>query len=447
MEGPDVQNIQLVPSSNIGTSPVLNKVCFLSYYSRGFSESQQKVLNMITSQNTVGDKLPIVCNQENFILKGNSYKILQTLPKFHILMNPAVKDDQNTGRPKGGLFIAIPDSIKNLIKDVSPGYWRLQAVIISSPSSKTLLINSYFPTDSRNENVEEAFEILEIIKNIIETHPCDAVVWAGDLNADFLRNSAHVQLIKEAMEEMSLTSVWEKYEADFTCCSEVGGVTRTSIIDHITYSGGLAAAVTDAGVLHLVDNRSDHSPIFAVFDSIAVQQDASKNVEKVSKPSWKRASDIEKFEYCNKLEQKLCQINIPCSITECRDVECKIEQHKEEAEKLMEEVLYTVQEVAESCLPCPKPGVKETVKVLPGWNESVKPLREVAYFWHQVWQSAGRPLNTGLHQMMKKTRNIYHMAAKKCRRAEENIRKNKLLQACISGEGNIFTEIKAMRKT
>ena len=120
-------------------------------------------------------------------------------------MNPAVKDEQNTGKPKGGLFIAIPDSIKNLIKDVSPGHWRLQAVIISSPSSKTLLINSYFPTDSRNENVEEAFEILEIIKNIIETHPCDAVVWAGDLNADFLRNSAHVQLIKEAMEEMSLT--------------------------------------------------------------------------------------------------------------------------------------------------------------------------------------------------------------------------------------------------
>ena len=39
------------------------------------------------------------------------------------------------------------------------------------------------------------------------------------------------------------------------------------------------------------------------------------------------------------------------------------------------------------------------------------------------------------------------MAAKKCQRAEEHTRKNKLLEACISGEGHIFTKIKAMRKT
>ena len=446
MEVPDIQNIQSVPNTNIGHQIVHDKVCFISYNSRGFSESQQQVLSMITSSNIVGDKLPIVCNQENFILKGNTYKILQTLPKFHVIINSAVKDDLNTGRPKGGMFIAIPDSIKNLVKDVSPGHWRLQAVTITSSSSKTLLINSYFPTDNRTENTQEAFEILDIIKNIIETHPCDSVVWAGDLNADFSRNSAHVQLVKDTMQELNISSAWDKFEADFTCYGEVGGVTRTSTIDHISYSEGLAAALSDAGVLHLVENRSDHCPIYAVFDSITVQKDAVKNVDKVAKPSWKRASDIQKSEYSNKLEQKLCQLNIPASITECRDVNCKIEQHMEEADKLMEEVLYTVQEVAEGCLPCPKGG-KEKVKAMPGWNESVKPLREVAYFWHQVWQSAGRPLNTGLHQMMKKTRNIFHMAAKKCRRAEEKISKNKLLQACISGEGNIFKEIKAMRKT
>ena len=74
-------------------------------------------------------------------------------------------------------------------------------------------------------------------------------------------------------------------------------------------------------------------------------------------------------------------------------------------------------------------------------------MQDVAFFWHQVWQSAGRPLNTGLHQMMKKTRNVFHMQAKKCQRAEEKIRKNKLLNACLTGEGNIFSEIKSMRKT
>ena len=403
-------------------------------------------MNILSSPNIVGDKIPIICSQENFILKGNSYKIIQTLPKFHVLVNPAIKDTQNIGRPKGGLFIAIPDCIKNMVKDVSPGHWRLQAVIISSPSSKTLLINSYFPTDSRNDNIEEALEVIDIIKNMIDTHPCDAVVWAGDLNADFSRHTAHAQLLKETMEEMNISSAWEKFQADFSYISEVGGVTRTSLIDHISYSEGLADTVSDAGVIHLVENRSDHSPIYAVFDSISVKQDASKNVAKVPKPSWKSASEKEKNNYASVLEDRLSDIHVHASITECRDVNCKDKKHIEEADKLMEKVLNTVQKVAERCLPVPKVG-KEKVKVLPGWNESVKPLRDIAFFWHQVWQSAGRPLNTGLHQMMKKTRNIFHMQAKKCRKAEDKIKKNKLLQACLSGEGNIFSEIKAMRKT
>ena len=282
---------------------------------------------MITNQNVVGDKLPIICNQENFILKGNSYKILQVLPKFHIFINPAIKDDLNTGRPKGGLFIAVPDSIKGLIKDVSPGHWRLQAITITSPSSKTLLINSYFPTDSRTNNTEELFEIINIIRNVIETNPCDAVVWAGDLNADYSRNTAHARLVKESMEDMNMTSAWEKFDVDFTCVSEVGGITRISTIDHIMYSEGLASALSDAGVIHLVDNRSDHSPIFTVFDSISVQQEVTKIEENIPKPSWKRASIKEKTTYSNELEKKLSAINIPASITDCRDLQCKNHEH------------------------------------------------------------------------------------------------------------------------
>ena len=81
-------------------------------------------------------------------------------------------------------------------------------MIISSPSSKTLLINSYFPTYSRAENANEQLqdlcEVVYIIKNLIEAHPCDAVVWAGDINADFARNSANVRLVKDTMEDLKI---------------------------------------------------------------------------------------------------------------------------------------------------------------------------------------------------------------------------------------------------
>ena len=47
----------------------------------------------------------------------------------------------------------------------------------------------------------------------------------------------------------------------------------------------------------------------------------------------------------------------------------------------------------------------------------------------------------------KPTRNRYHYEYKKCLKIEEKIRKNKLLNSCINMGGNIFTELKAIRKS
>ena len=76
-------------------------------------------------------------------------------------------------------------------------------------------------------------------------------------------------------------------------------------------------------------------------------------------------------------------------------------------------------------------------------------LRQISYLeeTRTHWLSAVKPLNTELHRIMKKTRNIYHMQIRKCKKAEETVRKNKLLDACLNGQGNLFKEVKAIRKT
>ena len=86
-------------------------------------------------------------------------------------------------------------------------------------------------------------------------------------------------------------------------------------------------------------------------------------------------------------------------------------------------------------------------KPTPGFNNQVKPFKETAYFWSAVWKSAGRPLNTQLHNIMKRSRNRYHIEFKKCKKAELKIKKNKLLDACLNGNGSLFKEIKAMRSS
>ena len=72
---------------------------------------------------------PIPCNQENFLLQGNGYKIKQCLPNARIIFKKATKDNMGGGRPKNGMFIAVPDEIKELVTDISPNHWRIQAVI------------------------------------------------------------------------------------------------------------------------------------------------------------------------------------------------------------------------------------------------------------------------------------------------------------------------------
>ena len=112
-------------------------------------------------------------------------------------------------------------------------------------------------------------------------------------------------------------------------------------------------------------------------------------------------------------------------------------------------ILDTVQWVAEETLPVPAGGGGggNQLKKSPGWKEVVKPFKEEAYFWHQVWKSCGRPLNTVVHQIMKKTRNRYHYEYKKICKSEAKIKGNKLLESCINGESDLFTELKIVRRS
>ena len=174
----------------------------------------QDFIRSLSSDQVIGNKLPIICNQENFMLKANAYKILQTMSDFHVFINPAVKNSLDRGRPRGGMFIAVPDCIKSQVSDVSPGHWRVQAVTISSSDSVTLLLNTYFPCDNARPgggNLEEVIEVIQVIKRTMEMNKYDSLILCGDINTDFRRNSRQVELVTEMLVEMQLYRVWDKY--------------------------------------------------------------------------------------------------------------------------------------------------------------------------------------------------------------------------------------------
>ena len=84
---------------------------------------------------------------------------------------------------------------------------------------------------------------------------------------------------------------------------------------------------------------------------------------------------------------------------------------------------------------------------LAGFNDSVKPFKDNALFWFNVWVSLGKPRNCTLHNIMKTTKNTYNKNFKQYQKNQNIIKKNKLLNACLNGDGNIFDEIKSLRNT
>ena len=85
--------------------------------------------------------------------------------------------------------------------------------------------------------------------------------------------------------------------------------------------------------------------------------------------------------------------------------------------------------------------------LIPNWKDDIQPFKDTAMFWNAVWQSAGRPLNTVLHNIMKRTRNVYHFHIRKNKRMINTMKRNNILRACFAdNQLDIFSEIRKMRR-
>ena len=423
----------------------------ISYNTRGFSKNKEDVCNYLLKSHFSHNKLTLLCNQEHFLLKANCYKIKKALPGFFMLIKPAVKNAHDKGRPKGGLFIAVPDILKNEVNDVSPAFWRTQAITLKIGSSRILLINTYFPTDPGTVILDETelCETLQSVREVIEQSNFDRIVWLGDLNADFARKTGHVRCVGNFINEMNFIKACDNFQFDFTHYQEVNDITHTSTVDHILWNETTHDTIGDAGVIHMTENSSDHCPVYCELNvSLTPPDDSPIRRPAPPKPSWIRATEDQKDNFKNNLEESLLEIKIPESLLHCHDVHCDDPAHSEEADNFIVDILQSVEKAAYDELPVSaKQNLRKQKSPKPGWLRLVHPYRETAQFWYQVWDSAGRPLNNQLHLIMKRTRNIFHYQVRKLRKASDAITKNMLLDACLNSDSNLFSEIKKLRKS
>ena len=277
------------------------------------------------------------------------------------------------------------------------------------------------------------------------------VLLMGDLNCDMSRNSQFVQIVKNFLQENTLITVWSQFDCNFTYYQErvVRGrtVVSQSTIDHFCIKSHSINSCVEAMPLHLAANLSKHAPIYLKLNCNSVPKNAA-NSDTYSppsdKPMWHKANTEHIQNYIDDLKSQIDHIHIDCDALYCRDVHCSSGDHRSKLEDMCTAVLDSISTAVKENIPL---SSNTGSKIIPGWSEYVKPYREDAIFWHAVWVSAGRPVDTELHKVMRNTRNKYHYAVRRVKRHEKDIRNNKFLSACLDGKVNdILQDIKASRK-
>lgn len=430
-------------------APEYSSIAALSYNTSGWNEYKADFISTILLSHGVH----ICALQEHMQLKPNLYKIKKHFPSYELFSVPAYKDNSriNSGRPSGGISLLYNQALSKYATRVTcPESLRVQGLKLSLPQVNLLFVNAYFPTDTRDRDDSEILKTLQDIKFLLDC--CDhsyKVILMGDLNCDFKRNSAFVQWTSQFLDENNLTPLWNRFGWDFTFCQNrnINGVERAicSTIDHFCISSDLVDSCFEAMPLHLMENASNHAPIYLKFKcDITLLPITGDNSNRRRSPKWDKATPQQKQGFLNTLTELINNINVPNSVCACRNVKCEELSHREELDDYVINLLEAIEEATSRNIPHAAPGKKSGH--IPGWKEEVKPFKDEAYFWFQLWVSAGKPENCELHQMMKKTRNVYHQILRKVKKADQAIRQDKFVNSILNGRtDNILAEIKKMR--
>ena len=136
------------------------------------------------------------------------------------------------------MFIAVPDEIKELVVDVSPNHWRVQAITLQAPGNRLLIINSYFPNDPKTSEFDtsELLTTLSAISSVMEGNEFTNIIWTGDINADFIQHTQFTSIIDNFIEENSWQKSRDKFAIHFIHLFDIDGHSHTSTLDHFFWA-------------------------------------------------------------------------------------------------------------------------------------------------------------------------------------------------------------------
>jgi len=412
-------------------------ITIFSLNTKGFNNLRKQY---ITEMSSFCD---IMCIQEHWLLKQHLYKIENCVSNFkgHAVSGMCESSGVLQGRPHGGCAILWRDEINHNVTKLPINNERACAVRLTLGEQNMILVCVYLPTDTQTHvfNQQSIELIIADIRTLKLSYPYDEVMVTGDFNIDLSRNSPMVNFVNGEMMNMSLNSIWQYYDVDFTFQSS-GADNVRSVLDHFYVSQSLVLQCTDAGVCHNVQNTSDHDLIYI---KIKCNRNDKKftNITQKEHAVWRKASEHDVNNYQNDLKTNVNNIFVPNNVMECSD--CMCSNHESDIDKYCDDIMNSMLNSQSKCIPLSTGSNK---KRKPGWNMYVSPLYKEAMFWHVQWVTQGRPGYGHYNLMRNQSRAEYHKAVKYINKNKELIKRVNFLDATIKGDKNLFSEIRKIKQ-
>ena len=429
-----------------------NNLKVISYNSTGFNSQRADFICDIVDRKQRENC--IIAIQEHFIFDKNLSKIQKMLPNDLVIYSiGSFKDNSRIkmGRGKGGLSFIWHKAIDHITSRIQiKNSKRVQCMSLDLPGCKLLLINTYFPQDTQNNNFDEQELIgcLVTIENILSANVHDQALVLGDLNCDFSRNTRFVQTVRNHCESLNLASAWQLFPIDYSYSSPC--MTHFSIVDHFLYSKELEQNIVHAGVLHRGDNVSGHSPVFLDLITDCLPKRQIPEVKKPAKQNWREATENDKAGYRTKLDDALQGINPIEECLACENLSCDSVRHKDDLDNYIIEIIEAIETTTKDSIPYRNAPQESQYKAskrkhIPGWREHVKPFKEEAHFWYVEWRAIGKPRSGFLYDNMRFFRNKFKYAKRRVLNAADAIKRDKFLEAALAGDKCLFEELKKFK--
>ena len=266
----------------------------------------------------------------------------------------------------------------------------------------------------------------------------DHVVIGGDFNAYLSRERfPHTRLLHNfcARNSLDLCVKMNVCTVDYTYENE--SMQTKSLVDHFLLSYNFRSFVSSYECFHDGDNTSDHSPVFVSL-VFKVELLTSRNEHAPKRPSWKKATELHKAAYKERLSELLSQVRVSYDVLDCDLFACENAAHNEMVARYHKDLMNALSTAARETIPS-----SSKRKRVAGWSEFVASYQQKAILWNRIWSEAGKPETGWLRDIRYKTKAEYKRACKWVMRNQEQLSAERMAQALsVNKDRDLWAEIK-----